>query len=806
MRFASIACRCREPVWVDHDMWEKIVLNLLSNAFKFTFEGEVRVALRPAPEGGAAELEVSDTGIGIPAGELPHLFERFHRVEGARGRTHKAPESAWPWFRNSFAFTAALSGWRAAPGKAACLPYASRLVPRTCLRSISALGAVPPKFRAPAAISRKRCAGFRMTGSPLPHSRTRRSLRMKMPQIARVPEFWLADDNADMRDYLRRLLDPHFDVSAVSNGARALEAAQKSVPDLVLADVMMPELDGFGLLQRLRSEPATAAIPVILLSARAGEEARVEGLAAGADDYLTKPFSARELLARVETHVKLAEARRRAAAEVKESELRFRRLFEGNIFGVAFSTFDGRVLDANDAYLRLVGYTRDDLNAGRLRWDVMTPPEYAEANLRGHQELRQHGRGAPFEKEYIRKDGSRVSVIVGGALLAEPWDAQDTYVVFCIDITERKKIEAQLREAQKLESLGVLAGGVAHDFNNLLVGILGNASLALDNTPSSNPNRTLLQDIVNAGQRAADLTRQLLAYAGKGRFVVEPLDVSALIKDIAALIQTSIPRNVQVHLDVPAGLPNVEADVSQLQQLVMNLIINGGEAIGDQNGMVLVTTGVQQVDEPYLKTLQSGDELTPGTYVFIEVEDSGCGMDSETVARIFDPFFTTKFMGRGLGLAAALGIVRGHRGTIKVDSQPGKGSTFKIFFPARPQASVIRPASLPYRDITGDGLVLVVDDEETVRRAVKSALQRYGYSVLVAGNGGEGVNLFREIHSELVAVVLDMTMPVMSGEEALRHMRELNPQVPVILSSGFNEVEAVRRFTGKGLAGFIQKP
>ena len=455
------------------------------------------------------------------------------------------------------------------------------------------------------------------------------------------------------------------------------------VPALVLSDVMMPEFDGFALIERLRADPATAAVPVILLSARAGEEAKVEGIAAGADDYLIKPFSARELLARVETHIKLAEVRRRAAEEVRESEFRFRRLFEANSFGVAFCDFHGRVLDANDAYLRIVGYSRQDLAAGLVRWDRMTPPEFAEANVRAHRELRDRGVGAPFEKEYIRKDGSRVSVFIGGALLAEPWETQDIYVSFCIDITERKKIEAQLLRTQKLESLGVLAGGVAHDFNNLLVGILGNTSLALDSTPTSSPIRTLLIDASKAAQRAADLTRQLLAYAGKGRFIVDMIDISALISEIVTLIQSSIPRSVQLRLHLEDRLPSVEADVTQMQQLLMNLIINAGEAIGDQNGTVTVATGVQQIDDHYLRSVQGSDDLSQGEYVFIEIQDTGSGMDQEMLNRIFDPFFTTKFMGRGLGLAAAIGIVRGHHGAIKVYSQPGKGSTFKVLLPAR---------------------------------------------------------------------------------------------------------------------------
>jgi PAS domain S-box-containing protein len=806
LRFRVDCAPLPEQVYVDHDMWEKIVLNLLSNAYKFTFEGEVRVSLRPSPDGLAAEFEVSDTGAGIPDHELPRLFERFHRVEGARGRTHEGTGIGLALVQELVRLHGGSISAESRIGKGSAftvrIPFGSAHLPQSRIGSkCDASESMRTSAYAEEALCCLPDAGVEtpvlVEPAPAPLQNSQNGVR---------PKILLADDNADMREYLRRLLAPRYDVHAVSNGAEALKSAQSHAPDLVLSDIMMPELDGFALIERLRAHPATAATPVILLSARAGEEAKVEGIAAGADDYLIKPFSARELLARVETHVKLAEVRRRAAAEVRESEFRFRRFFEANTFGVAFCDFEGRVLDANESYLRIVGYSQEDLAAGLVRWDRMTPPEFAEANARGHRELRERGVGAPFEKEYIRKDGSRASVLIGGALLAEPWEGQDTYATFCIDITERKKIEAQLLRTQKLESLGVLAGGVAHDFNNLLVGILGNTSLALDTTPASSPIRTLLLDASNAAQRAADLTRQLLAYAGKGRFIVDMIDVSALIREIITLIQSSIPRNVQLRLDLEDGLPSVEVDVTQIQQLLMNLIINGGEAIGDRNGSVTVATGVQQIDEHYLRSVQGSDDLSEGDYVFIEVQDTGSGMDQETLNKIFDPFFTTKFMGRGLGLAAALGIIRGHHGAIKVYSQPGKGSTFKVLLPARRHASVTIPSSTTQMNIDGKGTVLVVDDEEIVRRTAKTALQRYGYSVLLGENGQEGLDLFREFHNHIVAVVLDMTMPVMGGEEALRRMREADPGVPVVLSSGFNEVEAVRRFTGKGLAGFIQKP
>jgi signal transduction histidine kinase/ActR/RegA family two-component response regulator len=374
------------------------------------------------------------------------------------------------------------------------------------------------------------------------------------------------------------------------------------------------------------------------------------------------------------------------------------------------------------------------------------------------------------------------------------------------DITERKQVEHQLQQTQRLESLGVLAGGIAHDFNNLLTGILGNTSLALETMSNHHPARVMLRNSLAASERAADLTKQLLAYAGKGRFLIEPVSLSAMIQEFSELLQSSIARTVQLRLDLADDLPYIEADTSQLQQLIMNLVINGAEAIGEeQSGTVLVTTGVQEADEAYVRSTIN-EQVTPGTYVFMEVHDTGCGMDEATIARMFDPFFTTKFTGRGLGLSAVQGIVRGHRGALKVYSQPNKGTTFKVLFPItdkhREEASTETAADM----LNGTATVLVIDDEQIVRQTAKAMLERYGYTVLVAENGKEGLDLYRVVLDKVSLVILDMTMPVMSGEETLRNLKLLDADVRVLLSSGHNEAEAIRRFAGKGLIGFIQKP
>lgn len=612
-----------------------------------------------------------------------------------------------------------------------------------------------------------------------------------------------------------------------------------------------------------------------------------------------------------------------ALAEVQARE---RRIFNSPMIGLLYWTESGAITDANDAFLQLVGYTRNDLALGRLDWRAMTPIEHRAADDVAMAELHTSGACTPFEKEYIHKDGSRVAVLVGAstdggqrsgvafvvdvsdrkrsererreaaATLQRVVDAAplvlwsvDTAGIFTlsmgralrglgvepgqvvgqsvfdlyasvpdilaairrglageefsetaavgdlvfetlfsplrdvsgkvtgllgvsIDLTERKRAEsaheqlrAQLLRVQKLESLGLLAGGIAHDFNNVLTVILGGASTALLNLPPENPARDDIENVITAAQGAARLTRQMLAYSGKAHIEIRPMDLSLLVREITSLLETTVPKKVQLRLELPARLPAIDADVAQVQQIVMNLVINGAEAIGDQPGTVLVTTGRQTVDEVHASSLFAAEQLSPGEYVFLEVRDTGRGMDEATKSKVFDPFFTTKFTGRGLGLAAVLGIVRAHRGAISVCSNPGRGTTFKVFFPAsfrgpRPEQRFSAP------DYRGKGLVLVVDDDPGVRGATRRMLELFGFSVIEARDGREGADMFASRAGEIVLVLVDMTMPNMNGEEAFTAIRRVRADAPVILMSGYDEIEATRRFVSKGLAGFLEKP
>jgi len=371
---------------------------------------------------------------------------------------------------------------------------------------------------------------------------------------------------------------------------------------------------------------------------------------------------------------------------------------------------------------------------------------------------------------------------------------------------QQHELETQVLQAQKLESLGVLAGGIAHDFNNLLTAILGHANLVLTDMAPEAPARDSLREIEKASTRAAELCRQMLAYAGKGRFVVEPTNLSRLVEELAHLLHISISKKILLRCQLAEELPAIEADPAQLRQVAMNLVINAAEAIDDTEGVIAISTGVMQCNEDYLRGNHLIEPPAPGQYVYLEVTDTGCGMDAETRARIFDPFFTTKFTGRGLGLAAVLGIVRSHRGTLKVESEPGRGTTFRVMFPASAKTAAPAGSSGNAPPWCGTGTILLVDDEEAVRNVAGRMLERCGFAVLRASDGREAVELFRARASDIVCVLLDLAMPRMDGEETYRELRRIQPGVRVVLASGYSDPEIAQRFRGAGLAGFIAKP
>jgi signal transduction histidine kinase/CheY-like chemotaxis protein len=382
-----------------------------------------------------------------------------------------------------------------------------------------------------------------------------------------------------------------------------------------------------------------------------------------------------------------------------------------------------------------------------------------------------------------------------------------------IDVTARKQaetdkivMERKLLESQKLESLGLLAGGIAHDFNNLLTGIMGHANLARYQ-PGADPEITdHLRKIEAGAMRAAELCQQMLAYSGRGNFIIEPVDLNQLIRDTLPLVQGSFKSRATLDLHLIDEPAVVMADATQLRQIAMNLILNAADALGATGGEITVTTGRREFGAEFLAAAHAGEELVPGEFIFLSVRDNGCGMSPETMAKIFDPFFTTKFTGRGLGLAAVLGIVRGHSGALRVESQLNRGSTFTLILPPSSESLNQKNDSLTSTPWKREGTVLVVDDEDSVRNVAAALLRTFGFQVLTANNGSDGIDQFRQNATGIDVVLLDLTMPGISGEETLTALRKIEPAVRVVLVSGYSENDLVQQLSENGPLLFLQKP
>ena len=468
---------------------------------------------------------------------------------------------------------------------------------------------------------------------------------------------------------------------------------------------------------------------------------------------------------------------------------------------------DGTFRFVNDEAVRALGYSREEL----LTMSVaqIDPDLPAEAWPVHWQQMKESGT-LTSQGRHLRKNGEIFSVEITANHFI--YDQVEYNLALVTDITdrlrseeERRQFEKQMVQTQKMESLGVLAGGVAHDFNNLLAAIMGHSELTKRRLPNGSPAIEHLKQIEHAAERAADLAKQMLAYSGRGKFVVERIDLNSLLKEMLHMLQVSISKKVVLRLNPYPTLPALNADATQLRQIIMNLVINASEAIGERSGVISITTGCMDCDESYLKNIWLNENLTGGLYVYLEIADTGCGMDKETLAKIFDPFFSTKFTGRGLGMSAVMGIVRGHNGAIKVYSELGQGTTFKILLPASEKPAALFASETPEENWTGTGKVLLVDDEETVRGIGVEMLKELGFSTITARDGKEALEIYRNT-PDIILVILDLTMPRMDGEQCFRELKTINPQVKVVISSGYNEQEVSQKFIGKGISGFVQKP
>ncbi len=789
-----------QPVHVDRDMWEKIVLNLLSNAFKFTMQGRVHVRLRPSADARQAVLTVSDTGAGIPQAEIPRVFERFHRVQGAAGRTFEGSGIGLALVQDLVKLHGGTIGVDSELGSGTtftvALPLGTAHLPPERLGESGAAETDGRRAVAYAEEARRwlpQSAGTDLSGAfdELVSAGRGEQAEPDIPGGRVV----LADDNADMRDFVRRLLvNRGYDVEAVADGQAALDAIRANRPDLVLSDVMMPQLDGFGLLSAIRGDADLRNIPVLLLSARAGEEARVGGVNAGADDYLTKPFSASELMARVDANVALARARREAiqtlqslneTLEVRVAErTRERdRVWRLSRALMLAATPDGTALATNPAWAETLGWDEAALG-GRSLLDLVHPDDKATAT----EALESIANGCRTFQVDCRTRGR------DGLYRYVEWNAvAEEGIIYAVgrDVTDAKAAAERLRQSQKMETIGQLTGGVAHDFNNLLTVIIGNIETIrrhiehMDDALASRLRRASDQAMRGA-DRAATLTQRLLAFSRRQPLDPKPIDANRLILGMSDLFNRTLGEHVAVETVVGVRLWLAHADPNQLENALLNLAVNARDAM-PKGGKLTIETCNVYLDERYTSSVS---ELSPGQYVQIAVSDTGTGMSKELSAQAFEPFFTTKDVGHGtgLGLSQVYGFVKQSGGHVKIYSELGEGTTVKIYLPRLVGAEVPQePDEQRQEAPPGDlgEMVLVVEDDDDVRAYSVEALRDLGYRVCEAPNGATALRVLKN-EPRIRLLFTDVGLPGgMNGRQLADAARALSPRLLVLFTTGY---------------------
>jgi len=608
-------------------------------------------------------------------------------------------------------------------------------------------------------------------------------------------------------------VEQEFRLTFAGTVAEARLTMGRELPDLVLTDYRLPDGDGQDLLTA-----AEVARPVVMMTSQGNEKIAVEAMKAGVRDYVVKSaetFSSMPHIVLRVLHAWNHERELKAAEQqIREEQEKFRILFENMIEGYAFCRLvfeNGRPCDwiylkVNDAFENqtglkgVVGKTAAEVIPGIHQQTPELLEAYARVSLSGKPER--------FE---IFVEPLKMWFSVGA------FSPEEEYFVAVFDvITERKRLEEErlelerkFQQTQRLESLGVLAGGIAHDFNNILTIILGHCYVLRELGAPESSDRTHVRQIESAASRAADLCRQMLAYAGKSQLVQTRVNLWLLVDEIVRMLQSAIKKNVSISLDLKRDVPEIIADSTQIQQIIMNLIINAAEAIGDTNGAITISLAKSAINADQPETDFFGTSILAGRYACLTVADNGCGMEPETQKRIFEPFYTTKFTGRGLGMSAILGIIKAHSGALQLFSQAGAGTTFKVYLPVREAAETIaiQQTDTPCASsaVRGD-TVLLVDDEESLCSIGMALLNAIGFEVLTAANGRQAVDLFRQRKDSIDLVMLDLIMPEMGGLDAYRKLREISATVPVVICSGYGAGEVADAIRDDQRAGFVQKP
>jgi PAS domain S-box-containing protein len=793
-----------EPVYVDREMWEKIVLNLLSNAFKFTFEGEIGIRIREAA--GGVELTVSDSGIGIPPEELPRLFERFHRVEGARGRTHEGTGIGLALVQELVRLHGGTVHVSSETGVGTTftisLPRGTAHLPADRIDGDSEQNSTTPGGIAFVEEAFRWLPEAPETTEPVSDLFDTGERPHVEPSVRRA-RVLLADDNADMREYLRRLLSNRYEVEAVPDGDAALAVVRRQPPDLLLSDVMMPGLDGFGLLRELRANPETATIPVVLLSARAGEEARLEGLGAGADDYLIKPFSARELLGRVASQLELARVRFEAGAALRESEERFRNMADHSPLMLWVTDAAGMCTYLNARWYEFTGQTPEEgLGYGWL--EAVHPEDQPAA---GAMFLAANESAQSFQVEYRlrRRDGEYRWAIDAAAPRISPDGEFHGYVGSVIDITERKLAEEELVDAarRKDEFLAMLA----HELRNPLSPIATAAAILKRQLHGDQRLRRQPEIIERQIRTMSRLLDDLLDISritrGKVLLQAERLDACALLQ---AALESSGPyireRAHELSVSLPEGPMWVEGDPVRIEQILCNLL-NNAARYTDPHGRIEVS-------------LERNDGEHRAEF---RVRDTGIGIAPELLPEVFDLFTQGERSldrsqgGLGIGLTLVKTLVEMHGGNVHATSAGlGQGSEFcvqlPLLEPGPPQGRSSAGGRTAARNSEDPGTkrVLVVDDNKDAADLLAELVEMWGYAVRRAYSGMAGLELAQTWHPHLV--LLDLGMPGMDGYEVARRLRESGTENgPVLVAvSGYGQEEHQQLGREAGFDHHLTKP
>lgn len=634
------------------------------------------------------------------------------------------------------------------------------------------------------------------------------------------------DEPINIRVLFPFLEDAGLKVLFANNGEECMEIAERGKPDLILLDVIMPELDGYQTCRRLKRNFRTRDIPVIFLSALDDEESILNGFTVGGVDYITKPFREEEVRARIEAHLTVVRQRQALTdlnRRLAESE---RQLNEAQAMA-GLGSWERNLATGfgkwSDNQYRLFGYEPGEVTGSFDLFKQHVLPADLDRTLETISES--IGRKTPYDVEYryLTKRGDvRHAHTIGQVECDADGNPVRIHGTFQ-DITDRKAAEAErirleqrLQAVRHLERMGVMAGGIAHDFNNLLMMVLGNIELTTDEMPADAPARRNLKAAEKAGHRAVDLVRRILTYAGKDHFSVQPVDVGSLLDQLEDSLQTAVSPKVSMVFEIEGGLPKVAADEAQLSQALTSLVVNAAESGGDETGgTVTVSAGLRICDESMLSAtlpdVYAGYDppFPEGRYVAISVSDTGRGMDEATLKRAFEPFFSTKFLGRGLGLPAVLGIIRGHKGYIGIDSKAGEGTRVCLLLRAAEEAeqAVARDATpAPEATKPRNIRVLVVDDDEQIRHLIGRMLKRLGYQFRSVRSGHKALEVLFNGDEAVDVVLIDAIMPGMSGMELLDKIRRRAPDLPTVLFSSSTEIDILEQLVVDKMPVFLQKP